>query len=502
MSCCRVLLRSSAGDSCFLSDRLCSALHKRTWRVFSAILLNDKSSSSFRRRGSPEVWAPSSWARPFYTSSSSEGRYIAAESTDSRASLFTNLDGEKKWENYLVVNFYVLVNIDDPQGEVARHLAFMQNKDIQGRILISSQGINAQYSGPREDVIAYANWVREDPRYASLYVQVSPSFDGHAFPRLKLRYKPSLVQVEGGTASLPITDPCSRAIPLSPGQWKDKITQNAICVEDSADSACQTMKRTVLVLDVRNGYEWDIGHFKGAQRPPVDCFKSTEFGLQYTEDKESDPLANVDKENTDVLMYCTGGIRCDIYSAILRQKGFKNLYSLQGGVARYLIEESGENWLGNLFVFDSRLSVPPAAYKQSLDILEDGMQSMTNLAEAELPEQLEFCRCNLCQGSLSQMRHRNCANLDCNRLFLCCDRCVQEVMGCCSKLCTVAPRKRPFFSSPQQYQRWHNYRDGCLSPPPDGYLGERANRRLRDLQQEQLEKTNFTPTESLDGVNA
>ncbi|MCO5606785.1 hypothetical protein L7F22_060975 [Adiantum nelumboides] len=525
MSCCRVLLKSSAGDACFFSEGLCIAFNYRTricrsctlWALSSSV----NPSRSFLRRSVRE-WAFSLWARPLYTSSSLQGRYISAEITDAGAPLCHGVEElgllaedadsesdeedaqflqEKRRDNYSVVNFYALVDIDDPQREVAQHTAYMENKDIRGRILISYQGINAQYSGPNEEVLAYANWVQEDPRFASLYVQVSPSFDGHAFPRLKLRFKPSLVQVEGGTASLPITDPSSRAISLSSREWKEKITQNSICVEDLANAGCQPMKRPLLVLDVRNGYEWDIGHFKGAQRPSVDCFKSTEFGL-YPEANESDPLANVDKENTDVLMYCTGGIRCDIYSSILRQKGFKNLYSLRGGVARYLIEESGENWFGNLFVFDSRLSVPPSAYKRSLNISKEGRQSMTALAETELQEQLEFCRCNLCGGPLSQIRHRNCANLDCNRLFLCCDQCAQEVMGCCSTLCTSAPRQRPFFSSPRQYQRWHNYRDGNLSSHPAGRLGRRAKRRLRNAKQEQLQSTNFTPTGSLEDFDA
>lgn len=404
---------------------------------------------------------------------------------------------EKKANDYLVVNFYVLVDIDDPQLEVARHTSFMEKKDIHGRIYISSQGINAQYSGPQEDVMAYAEWVKEDPRFSSLYVQVSPSFGGHAFPRLKLRYKPSLVQVDGGTACLPITDPSSRAVPLSPKDWKGKLilAQNSNVLQASIGSekedTCKLMQRPLLLLDVRNGYEWDVGHFKGAQRPPVDCFKSTEFGLQYNEDPESDPLANVDKEHTDVLMYCTGGIRCDVYSAILRQKGFKNLYSLKGGIARYLIEENGENWLGNLFVFDSRLSVPSSAYKQSSNTSIASIEDKKGLKGGLLPAQLEFCRCNLCDSPLSSIRHRNCANLDCNQLFLCCDQCAHQVKGCCSVQCTSAPRQRPYFSSPQQYKRWHNYRgdDWLFLQPPD-YVGKRAKRRQRRLEMEQqLQKT-------------
>ncbi|KAH7289183.1 hypothetical protein KP509_31G062300 [Ceratopteris richardii] len=310
MSCCRALLRSSTTDAYFLRDRVFVASFRKAGCSVSDFIppsLSVYPTRFFLRRCPESRPVPFIWERYFHTSFSHNGRYIAAtECEGSAASNFDNFDGfeESKWfaensdtesaseddrlfesqtrkENYMVVNFYVLVAIDDPHLEVARHSAFVKDKDIRGRILISSQGINAQYSGPYDDVVAYANWVKEDARFASLYTQISPSFDGHAFPRLKLRYKPSLVQVEGGTAKLPITDPSSRAIPLSPGEWKERIT-GASCELDK-DDGCDTQWRSFLILDVRNGYEWDIGHFKGAERPPVDCFKSTEFGLQCNE---------------------------------------------------------------------------------------------------------------------------------------------------------------------------------------------------------------------------
>ncbi|KAL6909322.1 hypothetical protein ACP4OV_001603 [Aristida adscensionis] len=115
-------------------------------------------------------------------------------------------------------------------------------------------------------------------------------------------------------------------------------------------------------------YEWDIGHFQGAQRPNVDCFRSTCFGLSEETEDPCDPLQGVDKEKTDILMYCTGGIRCDVYSTILRKKGFRNLYSaLEGGVSNYLKTEGSAGWVGNLFVFDGRLSLPPATFKPEAD---------------------------------------------------------------------------------------------------------------------------------------
>lgn len=195
------------------------------------------------------------------------------------------------------------------------------------------------------------------------------------------------------------------------------------------------------------GYEWDIGHFRGAQRPDVDCFRSTSFGLTQSEVITSDPLAHVDKENTDILMYCTGGIRCDVYSAILRESGFQKLYTLQGGVSHYLEKEGPVEWVGNLFVFDSRLSLPPCAYKPE--------------ATGEPPQQESrtFARCYICDSGVCELRHRNCANLDCNLLFLCCKGCVKDLKGCCCRECIFAPRLRPLLPGNQRYQKWHIYRD-------------------------------------------
>ena len=161
-----------------------------------------------------------------------------------------------------------------------------------------------------------------------------------------------------------------------------------------------------------------------------------------SQEVETDPLAGVDKEDTEIMMYCTGGIRCDVYSTILRyspiashnqqssyksgrpmallfwfdledlvhglahrKKGFKNLYSLRGGVAKYLKEEGASQWNGRLFVFDSRLAVPPAFYHGESEDTDSSSSSST------------IARCLTC-GSVVEPVHRNCANLDCNNLYL------------------------------------------------------------------------------------
>nr|GEZ77678.1 hypothetical protein [Tanacetum cinerariifolium] len=153
---------------------------------------------------------------------------------------------------FIVVNFYKFLFIKDPENEVNKHLEFLEGHNIHGRIYINEQGINAQ---------------------------ISPPTSRHVFPRLKLRYKPSLVQLEGGVSHLPLTDSSMRATPLTPTEWKKKLeAANSIDVASHSNQ-----NKDVILLDVRNGYEWDIGHFCGAQRPNVDCFRSTTFGLSESE---------------------------------------------------------------------------------------------------------------------------------------------------------------------------------------------------------------------------
>ncbi|KAK6153229.1 hypothetical protein DH2020_012868 [Rehmannia glutinosa] len=278
-------------------------------------------------------------------------------------------------------------------GGGIRHMG----RDIHGRIYLNEQGINAQYSGPSKDALAYVEWVKEDHRFSDILVQISPAINGHAFPKLKLRYKPSLVQasyivigplyrsyilLEEGTSHLPLLDSSMRATPLTPSEWRSRL---------EAVTA-------------------------------------------------SDPLATVDRENTDILMYCTGGIRCDVYSTILRQQGFTRLYTLKGGVSHYLESEGSNGWVGNLFVFDARLSLPPSTYKPEIGAEASGRKQ-------EVPH--PFAKCYICESQVSELRHRNCANLDCNLLFL----------GCCCIECTSAPRLRPLLPGHQRYQKWHTYRD-------------------------------------------
>ncbi|GAB4850479.1 Rhodanese-like domain-containing protein 8, chloroplastic [Ancistrocladus abbreviatus] len=419
------------------------------------------------------------WGLPSSSINLSHGYSSISSSTTTESSNCrsnSSFDAQDHHIEFIVVNFYRFVFISDPKFEVRRHLSFLQDQglDVCGRIYLNEQGINAQFSGPSKDAMAYVNWLREDQRFSDVLIQISPSSTGHVFPRLKLRYKPSLVQFEGGNLDLPLLDPSMLATPLTPAEWRKRMESVGT---DAYASHGDPNKRYIL-LDVRNGvsiiqrdemggsgqeikgnygenkryegYEWDIGHFDGALRPEVDCFRSMSFGLSKLELSGSDPLANVDKENIDILMYCTGGIRCDVYSTILRQRGFQNLYTLKGGISHYFESEGPTKWIGNLFVFDSRLSLPPSTFKH-------GSNEGSRIQQA--PKNNKFARCYTCGSQVNELRHRNCANLDCNLLFLCCRNCVEELRGCCCSNCKSAPRLRPILPGNQRYKKWHHYRD-------------------------------------------
>lgn len=358
------------------------------------------------------------------------------------------------------------------------HREFCEGRDLLGRIYISKQGINAQFSGEEHDALAYTEWVASLPEFSGLHYITDP-VEEHQFPKLRLKHRPNLISLAGGMEHLPITQPQARAEKVPPPVWKSML-QQAQEVEVGQDGK---LKKKVLVLDVRNSYEWDAGHFQGAERPEEDNFHETPTDMA-GEGPGALPgyLKDVDPD-TPVMMYCTGGIRCDVYSTYLRKKGFNNLYTLEGGVHNYLRQEGDEGWNGSLFVFDNRLAVPG-------DLSKAGIRSALAAAVS--------CSC----GSPALLPHANCANLDCNKLFLSCDVCKAKYAGCCCEECVAAPRLlRPFKPEGGHYKSWKEYAaDGPKAAEAmaqgrgDGRIARRRKRqqalkkRMQELRAVKLER--------------
>lgn len=311
---------------------------------------------------------------------------------------------EQQESSHFVLAYYLFTNVPDPHQEVANHKIFFQSKQLTSRIYISESGINGQMSGLKSDAEAYIEWIRENPLFKNIIFKIHPWHE-QVFPRQTIKYRKQLVALDE-EVDLSLTGEH-----VSAAKWKALIEG----------------EQKPLLLDVRNDYEWEVGRFENAVCPPCETFR--EFGHYAKELKNT-----IDPETTPVMMYCTGGIRCELYSSLLIKEGFKKVYQLDGGVIQYGLTQGSDHWLGKLFVFDDRLTVP--------------------ISDEKTPV---IGTCHLCNASTES--YYNCANMDCNRLFLCCPDCVKQLKGSCSTDCGSSPRLRPYQQETvhKPFRKWHHY---------------------------------------------
>lgn len=305
---------------------------------------------------------------------------------------------------YLVLAYYHFHLIDNPREEVKRHKAFFAGRDVACRIYISEQGINGQMSAARADATAYMEWMHARPEFASMPFKLHEHHE-LVFPKLTVKYRKQLVAFDEEV------DLANRGQHVSPEEW-DQLMENS---------------KEKMILDVRNDYEWKIGHFEGAELPPCATFRDFR---KYAEELKN----RIDPRNTPVMMSCTGGIRCELYSAVLKSKGFEKVYQLDGGVINYGLKRGQKNWKGKLFVFDDRLAVA--------------------LDEEKPPVPISNCH----QCGEPNDKYYNCANMDCNALFLCCKECISTFQGCCQESCMHADRVRPYHEvNHKPFRKWYHY---------------------------------------------
>lgn len=289
---------------------------------------------------------------------------------------------------YLALAYYRFTHLEDPHLEIKKHKEFFENKDVTGRIYISEEGINGQMSGLSEEVYLYQQWLREDPRFQDISFKIHTHHE-NVFPRMTVKYRKQLVALDEKV------DLAETGIHVSPHKWAEMLEN----------------EKDVLLLDVRNNYETTVGHFENAVLPPLEKFRDFP---SYVDDLKQ----KVDPK-TKVMMYCTGGIRCEVFSALMKKKGFSEVYQLDGGIINYGLKEGSKHWRGKLFVFDDRLAC-------SIDGKEES--PISKCLHCHLPSDTYY----------------NCANMDCNELFLCCHSCHETYSGACSHLCKSSPRLRPY----------------------------------------------------------
>ncbi|MFZ4126127.1 MAG: rhodanese-related sulfurtransferase [Rickettsiales bacterium] len=226
-----------------------------------------------------------------------------------------------------VSTFYHFTPLSEPKALRTPLLTHMKELGIKGTITLAPEGINATISGAREAVEGMIEHLRAMPPFQTLNHRIS-YFTNPPFGRSKVKVKRELISL-GAEANPSV---CVGKY-VAPKDWNAIITAP-----------------DVVTIDTRNDYEFDIGHFKGAINPATKNFKEM---VKFTKE-HLDP-----KKNKRVAMYCTGGIRCEKYSAYLLTQGFEEVYHLEGGILAYLeqIPAADSRWEGHCYVFDERVAV-------------------------------------------------------------------------------------------------------------------------------------------------
>ena len=287
-------------------------------------------------------------------------------------------------QDYRVLLYYQYVPIEDGETFAQKHLA-----DCKGRILVADEGINGTVSGTIEQTNAYMELMKNDPRFSSTIFKIDEA-EQNAFKKMHVRYRPELVNLslEDDVNPLELTGAY-----LDPKEFREAM-----------------LDENTVVIDARNDYEFDLGHFRGAIRPEIRSFRELP---QWIRDNKEQFMEK------RVLTYCTGGIRCEKFSGWLVREGFKDVGQLHGGIATYGKdpEVQGDLWDGQMYVFDSRIAVP-INQKEHVIVGRDWFD-----------------------GSPCE-RYINCGNPECNRQMLASEENEAKYLGACSHECRVHPNNR------------------------------------------------------------
>lgn len=290
---------------------------------------------------------------------------------------------------YRVLLYYMYVPIENPEEFAKEHKEFCVELGLKGRILIANEGMNGTVSGTVEQTNQYMEKMKQDLRFAEMIFKID-EVDEHAFPKMKVRHRKELVtlRLEDDVNPNELTGTY-----LNPKEFYERLQDP-----------------DTIVLDARNDYEYDLGHFRGAIKPDILNFRDLP---QWVRDNKE---MFADKK---IITYCTGGIRCEKFSGWLLKEGFKDVAQLHGGIVTYGkdSEVQGELWDGQLYVFDERIGVP-VNQKEHVIVGKDYFTG-------------EPCE-----------RYVNCANPECNRKILCSEENEHKYLRSCSHECRTHSRNR------------------------------------------------------------
>lgn len=297
-----------------------------------------------------------------------------------------------------IIIFYKYVAIPDVEGIKKWQQKLCQTLQLNGRIILAEEGINATVAGNKNLLDKYMQIMEKHPLFSGIDYKISQGSRNH-FPRLSIKIKQEIVRL--GIAPTTLTT-ANTGIHLTPKQVHELL-------ENKSDD--------LLVLDTRNQYEWEIGHFQGAINPAINYFREfpeyIDKNLEHFKDKQ-------------VLMYCTAGVRCERATAYLKEKNVaKEVYQIKGGIHRYIEQYPEGFFRGKNYVFDGRISV-----ESNADILS---------------------HCFTCKKPCNE--YTNCDNTRCNRHYISCQSCKNALNRFCSKECLNIVKQFPHYLQKEKQEQ-------------------------------------------------
>lgn len=273
--------------------------------------------------------------------------------------------------DHQILLYYSYAFLDDAEALSVRQRELCESLGLKGRIIVASEGLNGTLEGTVEATNAYVKDFLSDPRFADTTLKYSPS-NGGSFSKLSVKYRSEIV-----SAHLGERDVHPRIVT---GKYLEAEELHSWFKEG----------REFYIVDMRNDYEHQSGHFVDSILPNLGNFRDLPKILPDLEHLR----------NKTVVTVCTGGVRCEKASGFLVENGFAGVYQLKDGIVTYMEKYPNQEFQGVLYVFDGRVTMG------------------FNLDE---PDRAVIGRCELC-GAASE-RYVNCANDECHRHFICCENC-------------------------------------------------------------------------------
>ncbi len=227
-------------------------------------------------------------------------------------------------EEFVVILFYKFANIENPKTFAETQREKCTELGLKGRMLIAEEGVNATFEGTRENISLYEDFLRKDPLFADILIKESIG-NGKGFSKLIVKVRPEIVTLGAGKFDV------------------EKETAKELLASELESWYEQGEDFTV--LDLRNDYEIATGKFENTVDPELSNFRDLPKNLNKI----------ADLKNKKIVAVCTGGIRCEKATCLLKREGFENIYQLKDGIHTYIKEFPGKHFKGKLFVFDNRM---------------------------------------------------------------------------------------------------------------------------------------------------